>query len=94
MRNQLLDYDLQLSKIPIYCDSISAIAITNNLVLHSKTKHIEIRYHFIRDHVMNGDIKLYFVPIEYQLTDLFTKPLDETRFNILISELGMLNFDE
>ncbi|KAJ9547239.1 hypothetical protein OSB04_019782 [Centaurea solstitialis] len=72
----------------------SAIAIANNLVLHSKTKHIEVRYHFIRDHVMNGDIELHFVPTEYQLADLFTKPLDVTRFNMLISELGMLNPEE
>ncbi|KAJ9566983.1 hypothetical protein OSB04_002949 [Centaurea solstitialis] len=88
------DYDIQLSKIPIYCDNTSAIAIANNPVLHSKTKHIEVRYHFIRDHVMNGDIELHFVPAEYQLADLFTKPLDVTRFNMLISELGMLNPDE
>ncbi|KAJ9565707.1 hypothetical protein OSB04_001673 [Centaurea solstitialis] len=90
LRNQLQDYDIQLSKIPIYCDNTSAIAIANNPVLHSKTKHIEVRYHFIRDHVMNGDIELHFVPTEYQLADLFTKPLDITRFNMLISELGMM----
>ncbi|KAJ9536231.1 hypothetical protein OSB04_un000597 [Centaurea solstitialis] len=94
LRNQLQDYDIQLSKIPIYCDNTSAIAIANNPVLHSKTKHIEVRYHFIRDHVMNGDIELHFVPTEYQLADLFTKPLDVTRFNMLISELGMLNSDD
>ncbi|KAI3680869.1 hypothetical protein L6452_35646 [Arctium lappa] len=94
MRNQLLDYDLQLSKIPIYCDSTSAIAIANNPVLHSKTKHIEIRYHFIRDHVMNGDIELHFIPTDFQLVNIFTKPIDETRFNFLISELGMLNLEE
>ncbi|KAJ9541732.1 hypothetical protein OSB04_028238 [Centaurea solstitialis] len=47
MRNQLMDYDIRLSKIPIYCDNTSAIAIANNPVLHSKTKHIEVRYHFI-----------------------------------------------
>ncbi|KAJ9539102.1 hypothetical protein OSB04_031835 [Centaurea solstitialis] len=90
LRNQLQDYDIQLSKIPIYCDNTSAIAIANNPVLHSKTKHIEVRYHFIRDHVMNGDIELHFVPTEYQLADLFTKPLDVTRFNMLLSELGMM----
>ncbi|KAJ9565966.1 hypothetical protein OSB04_001932 [Centaurea solstitialis] len=78
LRNQLQDYDIQLSKIPIYCDNTLAIAIANNPVLHSKTKHIEVRYHFIRDHVMNGDIELHFVPTEYQLADLFTKPLDDT----------------
>ncbi|KAJ9552775.1 hypothetical protein OSB04_016820 [Centaurea solstitialis] len=90
LRNQLQDYDIQLSKIPIYCDNTSAIAIANNPVLHSKTKHIEVRYHFIRDHVMNADIELHFVPTEYQLADLFTKPLDVTRFNMLISELGIM----
>ncbi|KAJ9561348.1 hypothetical protein OSB04_006508 [Centaurea solstitialis] len=94
LRNQLQDYDIQLSKIPIFCDNTSAIAIANNPVLHSKTKHIEVRYHFIRDHVMNGDIELHFVPTEYQLADLFTKPLDVTRFNMLLSELGMLNPEE
>ncbi|KAJ9546733.1 LOW QUALITY PROTEIN: hypothetical protein OSB04_019276 [Centaurea solstitialis] len=93
MKNQLLDYGFQLSKIPIYCDNTSAIAIVNNPVLHSKIKHIEIRYHFIRDHVMNGDVELHFVPTEYQLADLFTKLLDEKWFNQLISELGMLNPD-
>ncbi|KAJ9544357.1 LOW QUALITY PROTEIN: hypothetical protein OSB04_024064 [Centaurea solstitialis] len=96
LRNQLQDYDIQLSKIPIYCDNTLAIAIAiaNNPVLHSRTKHIEVRYHFIRDHVMNGDIELHFVPTKYQFADLFTKPLDVTRFNMLISELGMLNPDE
>ncbi|KAJ9547381.1 hypothetical protein OSB04_019924 [Centaurea solstitialis] len=75
-------------------NATSAIGIANNPVLHSKTKHIEVRYHFISDHVMNGDIELHFVPTEYQLADLFTKPLDVTRFNMLISELGMLNPDD
>ena len=85
MRNHLLDYDLQLSKIPMCFDNTSAIAIANNIVLHSKTKHIEIKYHFIRVHLMNGDIELHFVPTEYQLADLFTKLLDETGFNNLLS---------
>ncbi|KAJ9547185.1 hypothetical protein OSB04_019728 [Centaurea solstitialis] len=93
MRNQLPDYDIKLSKIPIYYDNTSTIAIANNPVLHYKTKHIEVRYHFIRDHVMNDDIEVHFVPTEYQLADLFTKLLDVTRFNMLISELGMLNPD-
>ncbi|KAJ9544359.1 hypothetical protein OSB04_024066 [Centaurea solstitialis] len=70
LRNQLQDYDIQLSKIPIYCDNTSAIAIANNPVLHSKTKHIEVRYHFIRDHVMNGDIELHFVPTKYTSTNM------------------------
>jgi len=92
MKNQLVDYGLTISKIPIFCDNTSAIAITENPVQHSRTKHIDIRYHFIREHVMNGTIELHFVPSEKQLADIFTKPLDESTFSRLVSELGMLNF--
>jgi len=91
MRTQLSDYGFKLHRIPIYCDSKSAIAISCNPVHHSKTKHIDVRYHFIKDHVEKGDIELYFVKTDFQLADLFTKPLDVTRFNFLISKLGMLN---
>ena len=91
MKNQLTDYGVQYTKTPIFCDNTSAIAITQNPVMHSKTKHIDIRYHFIRDHVMKGDIELHFIPTEKQLADVFTKPLDEKTFKYLISELGMLN---
>ena len=91
MRNQLRDYGLLLTKIPIFCDNTSAIAISNNPVQHSRTKHIDIRYHFIREHVMNGTVELHFVPTEDQIADIFTKPLDESTFNKLVGELGMLN---
>ena len=89
--NQLWNYGLLLKKIPIFCDNTSAIAISNNLVQHSRTKHIDIRYHFIREHVMNGTVELHFVPIEQQIANIFTKPLDESTFSRLIGELGMLN---
>jgi hypothetical protein len=91
MQHQLEDYGVCASRTPIFCDNTSAIAITNNPVLHSRTKHIDIRYHFIRDHVMKEDVELHFIPTDYQLADLFTKPLDEARFTFLISKLGMLN---
>ena len=94
MINHRKDYDLQLLTIPIYCDNIGAIAISNNLVTQSKTKSMEIKYHFFKDHVMNDDMELHFVLTEYQLVDLFTKPVDETRFNMLINELGLLNGDD
>ncbi|GJY05292.1 retrovirus-related pol polyprotein from transposon TNT 1-94 [Tanacetum coccineum] len=93
MKSQLTDYDIIYEKVPIFCDNTSAIAISNNPVLHSRTKHIDIRYHFIRDHVLKGDIELHFIPTQYQLADIFTKPLDEATFKILIVELGMLNID-
>ncbi|KAJ9557717.1 hypothetical protein OSB04_012331 [Centaurea solstitialis] len=92
MRTQLRDYGYNFNHIPIYCDSKSAIAITCNPVQHTRTKHIDIRYHFIKDHVERGTIELYFVNTEYQLADLFTKPLDEKRFNFLISKLVLLSF--
>ena len=93
MKNQLADYDLDFSKIPIMCDNTSAIAITYNPVQHSKTKHIDIRYHFIRNHVMKGDVEIYFIPTDDQLADIFTKPSDEKRFKDLVSRLGMQNGD-
>ena len=92
MRNQLFDYGIQLEKIPILCDNTSAIAITENLVHHSGTKHIDIKYHFIIEHVMNDTIELHFVSSEKQLADIFTKPLDESTFTRLVSEVGMLNY--
>ncbi|KAJ9544944.1 hypothetical protein OSB04_024651 [Centaurea solstitialis] len=94
MRTQLRDYGYNFNHIPIYCDSKSAIAITCNPVQHTRTKHIDIRYHFIKDHVEKGTIELYFVNTEYQLADLFTKPLDEKRFNFLISKLGLFDPQE
>ncbi|GJU21206.1 retrovirus-related pol polyprotein from transposon TNT 1-94 [Tanacetum coccineum] len=90
MKSQLSDYDIHYKMVPIFCDNTSAIAISNNLVLHSRTKHIDIRHHFIRDHILKGDIELHFISTEYQLADIFTKPLDEPTFTRLKSELGML----
>ncbi|KAJ9536108.1 LOW QUALITY PROTEIN: hypothetical protein OSB04_un000718 [Centaurea solstitialis] len=91
MQSQLRDYGLEYKKIPIYCDSKSAIAISANPVQHSKTKHIDIRYHFLKDNVEKENIEMYFVNTEYQLADLFTKALDEKRFKFLISRLGMID---
>ncbi|GKB35309.1 hypothetical protein Tco_0880251 [Tanacetum coccineum] len=71
----------------------SAIAISNNPVLHYRTKHIDIKYHFIRDHILKWDIELQFIPTQFQIADIFTKPLDEPTFKRLIVELGMLNID-
>ncbi|KAK1379914.1 hypothetical protein POM88_026658 [Heracleum sosnowskyi] len=91
IRNQLRDYGFVLDKIPILCDNTSAIAISNNPVQHSRTKHIDIRYHFIREHVMNGTVELHFVPTEEQIADIFTKSVDESTFIKLVGKLGMLN---
>ena len=84
---------MALTKIPILCDNTSAIAIANNPVQHTITKHIDIRYHFLREHVMSGTVELYFVPTDQQIADIFTKPLDESTFSRLVGELGMLNLN-
>jgi len=75
LKHQILDYGVRLSKVPLYCDNTSAINLTKNPIQHSKTKHIEIRHHFIRDHVQKGDYEIKFVKTENQLADLFIKPL-------------------
>nr|GFA30249.1 hypothetical protein [Tanacetum cinerariifolium] len=89
MRTQLTDYGFHFNKIPIYCDSKSAIAISCNPVQHSRIKHIFVRYHFIKEHVEKGMIELYFVKTDYQLADIFTKALPTDHFNYLVRRLGM-----
>ncbi|GJS89598.1 hypothetical protein Tco_0772234 [Tanacetum coccineum] len=74
-------------EIPLYCDNKSAIALCCNNVQHSRAKHIDVRYHFIKEQVENGIVELYFVWTEYQLADIFTKPLPRERFNFLIEKL-------
>ncbi|GJX42863.1 integrase, catalytic region, zinc finger, CCHC-type containing protein [Tanacetum coccineum] len=83
------NYGFQLNKIPLNCDNKSVIALCCNNVQHSRAKHIDIRYHFIKEQVENGIVELYFVRTEYQLADIFTKPLPRERFNFLIQKLGM-----
>nr|GEZ84881.1 hypothetical protein [Tanacetum cinerariifolium] len=92
MRLQLLDYGLAFNKIPMYCDNKSAIALCYNNVQHSWSKHIDIRYHFIKKQVENGVIELYFVNTEYQLADLFTKALGGDIIEFLTNKLGMRSF--
>ncbi|GKD38247.1 retrovirus-related pol polyprotein from transposon TNT 1-94, partial [Tanacetum coccineum] len=89
MRTHIKDYGFNYNKIPLYCDSQSTIAISCNPVQHFLTKHIHTRYHFIKEHVENGIIELYFVRTEYQLADMFTKALPEDRFQYLVKRIGM-----
>nr|GEV37499.1 hypothetical protein [Tanacetum cinerariifolium] len=89
MRSQLTDYGLVFNKIPLYCDNKSAITLCCNNVQHSQSKHIDIRHHFIKEQVENKVVKLYFVRTEYQLADIFTKPLARERLKFLIKMLGM-----
>ncbi|GJX76167.1 retrovirus-related pol polyprotein from transposon TNT 1-94 [Tanacetum coccineum] len=91
-RSQLTDYGFGFNKIPMYYDNKSAIALCCNNVQHSNSKHIDIRFHFIKAHVENGVIELYFVNTEYQLADIFTKALGRNRIEFLINKLGMRSF--
>nr|GEX81212.1 copia protein [Tanacetum cinerariifolium] len=75
MRSQLTDYEFDFNKIPLYCDNRSAIALCCNNVQHSRSKHIDIRHHFIREKVERGVVELYFEMTDYQLADIFTKAL-------------------
>nr|GFB49092.1 copia protein [Tanacetum cinerariifolium] len=89
MRTQLTDYGFHFDKIPMYCDSKAAISISCNPVQHSRTKHIDVRYNFIKEKVEKGIVELFFVETEYQLADLFTKALPVERFQYLVRRLGM-----
>jgi hypothetical protein len=96
MRQTLRDDGYKLSKVPLLCDNESAIRMANNPVEHSRTKHIDIQYHFLRDHQQKGDIEIAYVNTHNQLADIFTKPLDEKTFSKLRNELNILdsqNFD-
>jgi len=73
------------------CDNTSAINLTKHHIQHSRTKHIEIRHHFIRDHVNNGDCEVKFIETKLQLVDIFTKPLPKESFFFLRNELGILD---
>ncbi|GJT66706.1 copia protein [Tanacetum coccineum] len=89
MRSQLTNYDFVFNKIPLYCDNRSAIALCCNNVQLSRSKHIDIRNHFIREQVDKGVVELYFVTTDYQLANIFTKALSRERFEFLLPRLGM-----
>ncbi|GKC27002.1 retrovirus-related pol polyprotein from transposon TNT 1-94 [Tanacetum coccineum] len=92
MRSQLTDYGLGFNKILMYCDNKSVISLCCNNVQHSQSKHIDIRYHFIKEQVENGVVELYFVRTKYQLADIFTKALCQERIEFLIDKIGMRSF--
>ncbi|GJR36817.1 hypothetical protein Tco_1212501 [Tanacetum coccineum] len=83
------NYGLGFNKIPLYYDNKSAISLCYNNVQHSRSKHIDFRYHFIKEQMENGVVKLYFVRTEYQLTNIFTKVLGQERIEFLINKLGV-----
>jgi hypothetical protein len=91
MRQTLKDYGYIMNHIPLLCDNENAIKITYNPCEHSRTKHVDSRHHFLRDHDINRDIIISHVGTNDQLADIFTKPLDEQRFHELRSELNIID---
>lgn len=90
MSHQLSDYDLRFKPVKIFCDNSSASCLSKNPVHHSRAKHIDVKHHFIRDHVLKGDIELSFVRTTLQLAHIFTKPLLKERFCSLRKSLGII----
>jgi hypothetical protein len=80
---------VRFERLPLMCDNTSAISIAKNLVFHKKMRHVERRHHFLRDHVEKGDIEMRYIDTERQLANIFTKPLDSSRFANLRGEIGV-----
>ena len=93
VKHQLKDFNVDLSCVPILCDNTSAINLSKNPVQHSRTKHIEIRHHFLRDHVAKKDFELNFIETSKQFADIFTKPLSEEKITSIRRELGLCKIE-
>ena len=90
MKQALVDYGIQLNDITILCDNKGAIDLSKNPVQHARTKHIEIRHHFLRDNVQKGNISIEKVSSEDNIADILTKPLKREPFNLLRLGLGLI----
>ena len=77
-----------IEPISVMCDNTSAINISKNSVMHSRTKHIAIRYHFLKEKVAKGEVELEFVPTSEQVVDIFVKPLSKEVVEYLQKKLG------
>jgi hypothetical protein len=74
------DFGVRFERVSLMCDNTSVISVAKNSVFHKKMRHVERRHHFLRDHVEKGDIKMRYIDTKRQLSDIFTKPLDSSRF--------------
>ncbi|GJX88972.1 hypothetical protein Tco_0340986 [Tanacetum coccineum] len=90
MKQALIDYDIRLDDVPIMCDNKGVIDLSKNPVQHSRTKHIEIRHHFLHDNVQKGHISIEKVSYVDNIADILTKPLKRESFNYLRLGLGMM----
>jgi hypothetical protein len=87
--HNMRDFGVRFERVPLMCDNISAISVAKNLVFYKKMRHVERRHHFLKDHVEKGDIKMRYIDTERQLADIFTKPLDSSRFADLRGGIGV-----
>ncbi|GJR07424.1 hypothetical protein Tco_0790076 [Tanacetum coccineum] len=92
MRSQLTDYGFAFHKIPLYCDNRSAIALCCYNVQHSRSKHIDIRHHFIREQVEKGVVEILLDDVN-QLADIFSKALPRERFEFLLPRLDKITYE-
>jgi hypothetical protein len=83
------DFGVIFERVPLMCDNTSAIFVAKNLVFHKRMRHLERRDHFLRDHTKKGDLEMRYIDTERQLADIFTKPLDASRFATLWGEIGV-----
>ena len=90
MQKLLHVYGICQEHLTIYCDNTSAINISKNLVQHSRTKHVEIQHHFIKELVEDGILTLKFIHTDDQKADLFTKPLDSKRFEFFSQNISVI----
>ena len=87
LTNIQVEYD---EPIPIYCDNTSVISISKNLVMHSKTKHIPIKYQFLQEQVAEKNIRVEYVGTKEQVAYIFTKPFPWEAFEHLCQRLGVI----
>ena len=94
LRKLLSDlFDLQLDATCIYCDNQSCVKLSENPVFHDKSKHIEIKYHYIRDMVQRGAVKLQYVATNEQVADVLTNPITRAKLEYFIEKLGVLQIE-
>jgi hypothetical protein len=87
--DSLREFGVRFERVSLICDNTSAISVAKNSVFHKKMRHVEKRHYFLRDHVEKGNIEMRYIDIERQLTDIFTKLLDSSRFVDLRGEIGV-----
>ena len=94
LRKLLIDlFDLEMRATLILCDNHSCIKMTENLVFHDRSKHIEIRYHYIRDMVQRGALKLQYISTDEHVAGVLTKPLSRIKFEYFQDKLGIVRKD-